>query len=96
MQTRWHMREPAGFEASVLQYLDPAAKPALAHAVDWHVYQQIHEWDAKHHAGARMLHRLTNAHFVRTSHSRMSLGPAIDIFRPEHARVLRMLRAVYA
>jgi hypothetical protein len=98
VKARWHMHEPVGFKASMRQHLQPGAQPAIAHAVDWHVhvYKAIQHWDATTNAGARMFHRLTPAHFERTAHSRMNLGIAIDIFRPEHARGLRMLRALYA
>ena len=66
----------------------------------------VDRWDQREHFGCRMFHRLTPAHFDRTSHSRMNLGIAIVIcvvicvghviFRPEHARELRMLHARHA
>ena len=41
-------------------------------------------------------HKLTASHFERTSHSRMSMGPVIDLFSRETARGLRVLRAIHA
>ena len=97
---RWHMREPDGFAHCLDDFLptaDASAKrpPPLAHCVDWLVYKQIHEWDSRNHFGTKMFHRLTPAHFERTGHSRMNLAICIDIFRHEHARGMRMLRAVH-
>ena len=57
--------------------------------------KRIQEWDAQHHE-LRLFHKLTASHFERTSHSRMNMGPVIDIFSRETARGLRVLRAIHA
>ena len=93
-QRRWHMEEPDGFEASWRQHLGVGARPADAHPVSWLTYKGIQEWDQRTHA-VKMFHRLTPAHFNRTGFSRMNLGIAIDLFRRDHARGLRLLRVVH-
>jgi hypothetical protein len=93
-QRRWHMREPAGFDESWQQYLQPGREPALAHAVCWTTMRDIQEWDMQHF-GTRLFHKLTPAHFERTSHSRMNMGIVIDVFSRETARGLRTLRTIY-
>ncbi len=93
---RWHLSEPAGFDESWQQHLQPGAAPAVPHPVSWEPMLRIQEWDQKHHFGTKLFHKLTPAHFERTSHSRMNMGIVLAIFNRETARGLRVLRAMYS
>ena len=97
---RWHLEEPGDFDACFQRFLpqdsSAAPPPAKPFAVSWLTMRKLQEHDQRVHQDLRFFHKWTPSHFKRTSHARMNVGIALDIFDFQVARGLRALRASYA